>query len=49
MRHTPAPLERGMGRVLPPIEAYQVHHLPIVQGYADTIGVVEVSKQVMPI
>ena len=48
MRHTPAPLERGMGRVLPPIEAYQVQHLPVVQAYADKIGVVEVIKQLMP-
>ena len=37
-----------MGLVLPPIEAYQVQHLPIVKAYADKIGVVEVSNQVMP-
>ena len=27
-----------MGLVLPPIEAYQVQHLPIVKAYADKIG-----------
>ena len=37
-----------MGPVLPPIEAYQVQHLPIVKAYADKMGVVEVIKQVMP-
>jgi len=37
-----------MGLVLPPIEAYQVQHLPIVKAYADKMGVVEVIKQVMP-
>jgi len=31
MHQTPAPLESGMGLVLPPIEAYQVQHLPIVK------------------
>ena len=30
-----------MGLVLPPIEAYQVQHLPIVKAYADKIGLVE--------
>lgn len=34
-----------MGLILPPIEAYQVQHLPIVQAYADQIGVVEVLNQ----
>ena len=37
-----------MGLVLPPIEAYQVQHLPIVKAYADKIGVVEVINQLMP-
>jgi len=33
-----SPLESGMGRVLPTIEAYQVQHLPIVQASADKMG-----------
>lgn len=37
-----------MGLVLPPIEAYQVHHLPLVKAYADKIGWVEVINQVVP-
>jgi transposase len=37
-----------MGLVLPPIEAYQVHHLPIVKAYADKMGLVEVMNQVVP-
>src|SRR5438552_18278449 len=37
-----------MGLVLPPIEAYQVQHLPLVKAYADKIGVVEVINQVVP-
>jgi hypothetical protein len=37
-----------MGLVLPPIEAYQVQHLPIVKAYADKIGVVEVINQWVP-
>jgi Domain of unknown function (DUF4277) len=37
-----------MGLVLPPIEAYQVQHLPLVKAYADKIGLVEVIKQVVP-
>src|ERR671935_493928 len=37
-----------MGLVLPPIEVYQVHHLPIVKAYADKIGVVEVINQLVP-
>jgi transposase len=37
-----------MGLVLPPIEAYQVQHLPIVKAYADKIGLVEVINQLMP-
>src|SRR5262245_41310512 len=37
-----------MGLVLPTIEAYHVHHLPIVKTYADKIGLVEVIKQVVP-
>jgi len=48
MHQTPAPLESGMGLVLPPIEAYQVQHLPIVKAYADKIGVVEVINQLVP-
>ena len=36
-----------MGLVLPPIEAYQVQHLPIVKAYADKIGVVEVINQLV--
>lgn len=37
-----------MGLVLPTIEAYPVHPLPIVQAYADKIGVVEAMHQWMP-
>src|ERR687883_378459 len=37
-----------MGLVLPPIEAYQVQHLPIVKAYADKIGLVEAINQVVP-
>src|SRR3989440_4093206 len=48
MHQTPAPLESGMGLVLPPIEAYPVQHLPIVKAYADKIGVVEVINQLVP-
>src|SRR5438105_13894163 len=48
MHQTPAPLESGMGLVLPPIEAYHVQHLPIVKAYADKIGLVEVINQLVP-
>src|SRR3989475_10442796 len=48
MHQTPSPLESGMGLVLPPIEAYQVQHLPIVKAYADKIGLVEVINEVVP-
>ena len=37
-----------MGLVLPPMEAYHVHHLPIVQASADKIGFVQALKQVVP-
>ncbi|HKQ06178.1 MAG TPA: IS1634 family transposase [Blastocatellia bacterium] len=37
-----------MGLVLPPVEAYQVQHLPIVKAYADKIGLVETINQVVP-
>ena len=37
-----------MGLVLPPIEAYQVHHLPMVKAYADKIGLVEAMNQLVP-
>jgi transposase len=37
-----------MGLVLPTIEAYPVHHLPIVQAYAAKIGLVEAINQVVP-
>jgi Domain of unknown function (DUF4277) len=37
-----------MGLVLPPIEAYQVHPLPMVQAYADKIGLVEALNAVGP-
>ena len=33
--------------MLPPIEAYQVQHLPIVQAYEDKIGLVEVINQLV--
>jgi transposase len=36
-----------MGLVLPPIEAYQVQHLPIVKAYADKMGLVEVINQLV--
>jgi hypothetical protein len=45
---TPSPLESGMGLVLPPIEVYQVQHLPIVKAYADKIGLVEGINQSVP-
>ena len=45
--HPPSPLERRLGLVLPPIEADQVQHRPIVKAYADTLGVVEVINQVV--
>src|SRR2546428_8655284 len=48
MHQTPAPLESGMGVVLPSIEAYHVQHLPLVKAYADKIGWVEVINQVVP-
>ena len=37
-----------MGLVLPPIEAYQVQHLPIVKAYADKIGLVDAINKVVP-
>jgi transposase len=37
-----------MGLILPEIEAYQVHHLPIVKAYADKIGLVEVVNELVP-
>ena len=37
-----------MGLVLPPIEAYHVHHLPIVQAYADKRGGGEARHEVVP-
>ena len=37
-----------MGLVLPPIDAYQVQHLPMVKAYADTIGLVEAIHEVVP-
>lgn len=37
-----------MGLVLPPIEVYQVQHLPIVKAYADKIGLVETINQLVP-
>src|SRR5712692_1850921 len=37
-----------MGLVLPPIEAYQVQHLPIMKAYADKMGLVEVINQLVP-
>jgi len=37
-----------MRLVLPPIEAYQVQHLPIVKAYADKMGFVEAINQVVP-
>src|SRR5216683_8421924 len=48
MHSTRSPLESGMRLVLPPIEAYQVQHLPIVKAYADKMGFVEVINQVVP-
>ena len=36
-----------MSLVLPPIEAYQVQHLPIVKAYADRMGLVEVINQLV--
>ena len=37
-----------MGLVLPPSEAYQVQHLPIVKAYADKIGLVETINAMVP-
>src|SRR5262245_55292282 len=37
-----------MGLVLPPIEAYPVQHLPIVNAYADKIGILDLINQVVP-
>src|SRR5262247_338036 len=37
-----------MGLVLPPIEASQVQHLPLVKAYADKIGLVEAINAVVP-
>jgi hypothetical protein len=37
-----------MGLVLPPIDAYHVQPLPIVQASADKIGVVEGIHQLVP-
>ena len=37
-----------MGLVLPPIEVYQVQHLPIVKAYADKIGLVETINHLVP-
>jgi transposase len=37
-----------MSLVPPPIDAYQVQHLPIIKAYADKIGLVEVINQVVP-
>jgi transposase len=37
-----------MTDIPPEIEAYQVHHLAIVQAYADKIGLVEVVNQLVP-
>lgn len=37
-----------MRRIPPEIEAYQVHHLPMVKAYADTMGLVEVINQLVP-
>jgi len=37
-----------MGLVLPPIDAYQVQHLPIVKAYADKIGWVETINRLVP-
>jgi transposase len=41
-------MERDMGLILREIEAYQVHHLPIVKAYADKLGLVEVINQLVP-
>jgi transposase len=41
-------MERDMGLILREIEAYQVHHLPLVKAYADTIGLVEVITELVP-
>ena len=48
IHQTPAPQECGMGLVLPPSEAYQVQHLPIVKAYADKIGLVETINAMVP-
>src|SRR5882762_5034764 len=48
MHQMPSPRESGMGLVLPPIEVYQVQHLPIVKAYADKIGLVEAINQLVP-
>jgi transposase len=40
-------MERVMSAIPQDIEAYQVHHLPIVKAYADKIGLVEVINQLV--
>jgi hypothetical protein len=48
VRQSRLTMERDMGLILREIEAYQVHHLPLVKAYADTIGLVEVITELVP-
>jgi transposase len=48
VRQSRLTMERDMGLILREIEAYQVHHLPIVKAYADKIGLVEVINELVP-
>jgi transposase len=48
VRQSRLTMERDMGLILHEIEAYQVHHLPIVKAYADKIGLVEVINELVP-
>jgi uncharacterized protein DUF4277 len=41
-------MERDMGLIRREIEAYQVHHRPIVKAYADKMGWVEVIHALVP-
>jgi transposase len=48
VRQSRLTMERDMGLIVREIEAYQVHHLPIVKAYADKIGLVEVINELVP-
>ena len=37
-----------MSEIPQELEAYPVHHLPIIKAYADQLGLVEVVNQLVP-